>query len=118
MTRSDRLLIGVLAVVCLLAWPLVAAARGTAERVEISGPFGTSVISLAEDRTVRIEGRSGEVTVVIEDGAVFVAEAECPDHVCVKTGTVSAPGSVVACVPNGVVITIRGGSDELDARIR
>ena len=119
MTRGDRLLIVALAVVCLLAWPIVAAARTSGESVEISGPAGMTVVSLSEDRTLHVSGRSGELTVVVEGGAVRVDEAECPDHVCVKTGAVSASGSLVACVPNEVVIRVGGGdADGLDARIR
>lgn len=119
MTRGDRLLIVALAVACLLAWPIAAAARTSGESVEVSGPAGVTVVSLSEDRVLRVTGRTGELTVVVERGAVRVLEADCPDHVCVKTGAISASGSVVACVPNGVVIRVGGGDgDGLDARIR
>jgi hypothetical protein len=48
-----------------------------------------------------------------------VTDSTCPDRVCVHTGAISAPGSMIACVPNGVVVRIGGEeSDGLDARVR
>lgn len=120
MTRADRLLIAAIAIAALLAWPLAAsAAGGDADSVVIAGPAGTSVLPLRTDATVAVEGCLGTVRVCIENGSARVVDSCCPDHVCVRTGAVSAPGSVVACVPNGVTATV-GGSDDvgLDARIR
>lgn len=119
MTRTDRIVVLVLAMVLVGAWPLAASAGDTGRRVEIRGPEGTSVVDLPEDRTVVVEGRAGELTVVAEDGTIRVKDADCPDHVCEQTGRVSRRGEVIACVPNGVIIRVLGGErDEFDARIR
>lgn len=119
MTRADRLLVVALAVLALIAWPLVAAAAGSGQRVTISGPAGESVVALSEPGTLLVEGRAGTVCVVIEGETVRVTEADCPDQVCVKTGAISSAGAVIACVPNGVVVQVEGGGDGgLDARIR
>lgn len=118
MTHGDRLLIAVLAAVSLLTWPLAAVARGEARQLAISSPEGSTSVPVLEDQTVRVQGRSGEMVVQIEHGSVRVLEADCPDGICVSTGAVSAPGEVVACVPNGVVLRVEGSGDELDARIR
>lgn len=119
MTRTDRILVLALAVVLVASWPLAASAGDTGRRVEIVGPAGTSVLDLSEDRSLVVEGRTGELTVIVQDGTLRVGEAECPDHVCEQTGRVSYSGEVVACIPNGVIIRVLGGeSDEFDARIR
>ena len=121
MTRADRLLIAAIAAVALLAWPLAAWAAGNGEpsSVVIAGPAGTSIVPLDTDSTVAVEGRLGTVRVRIEDGSARVVDSRCPDHVCVRTGAVSASGSVVACVPNGVTVTVGRGDDAgLDARVR
>lgn len=119
MTRADRVLILVLAVLALASWPLAAAAAGkSAGTVIISGPAGSTTLPLAQDARLQVEGERGPLTVVIAEGAVRVTEADCPDHVCVKTGSVSAAGALVACVPNGVVVRVGGENDELDARVR
>lgn len=119
MTRADRILVFALAALLLAVWPIVASARVSGQRAEISGPGGTSYVDLSKDATLIIEGRTGDLTVVVERGAVRVKDAECPDRVCIETGRVSASGEVVACVPNGVVIRVTGGErDGFDARIR
>ncbi|MRR12027.1 hypothetical protein EG835_06060 [bacterium] len=118
-TRGDRLLIVVLVVVSLLAWPMLAVASTAGELVEISGPAGVTRASLSEDAALHVPGTSGEVLVIIEDGRVHVESSSCPDQVCVESGEVEASGSVIACVPNQVVIQVgEGGGDALDARIR
>jgi hypothetical protein len=120
MTRADRILIAALALLAIALWPLTAAtAAGSGDRVTITGPEGETVISLGDDATYRVEGALGTVVVQVEDGAVRVTEASCPDQICVRTGAVSRPGSVIACVPNRVVVRVGGAAaDGLDARIR
>lgn len=120
MTRGDRLLIAVLACLALVAWPLASAvAGGRGGQVVLSAPVGETVVSLSRDAVYELQGATGVVTVEVHDGSVSVVESDCPDHTCVRTGAISAPGSVIACVPNGVVVRIGGeGDDGLDARIR
>ncbi|MDO8880014.1 MAG: NusG domain II-containing protein [Coriobacteriia bacterium] len=120
MTRADRIVIAVIAVVAVVSWPVVVSAGAAdATRVAIAGPGGVTTRNLDSNEELAIVGARGEVVVRIADGAVAVTEADCPDHTCVRTGRISAPGSVIACVPNGVIVRIEGGGlDELDARVR
>lgn len=118
MTRGDRLLIAVLAAACVLTWSLAAVARGEARQIAISSPAGSTSVPVFEDQTIHVQGRAGELVVKIEHGSVRVTDADCPDRICVSTGAVSAPGEVVACVPNGVVLRVEGSGDELDVRVR
>lgn len=119
MSRADRIVIVVVAALALAVWPLAVAAADGADQVTITGPAGETVVSIAEDAVYEIDGVRGTVTVTVEDGAVCVAESDCPDHTCVRTGAVRAPGSVIACVPNRVIVRVGGDStDGLDARVR
>lgn len=54
-------------------------------------------------------------TITVRDGTVFFSESDCPDGVCVKTGTLDSAGDSAACVPNRVAITIRGEKSDVDA---
>lgn len=114
------MLIAALAVLAILAWPLAAAtASGAADSVVVTGPKGTSTLALHEDCEIEVDGHLGSVAVRILDGHASVVQSGCADLTCVRTGCVSAPGSVVACVPNGIVLRVEGsGDDVLDARIR
>lgn len=49
----------------------------------------------------------------IENGRVFMQEADCPDKTCINMGYASAAKPVV-CIPNGIIISIEGES-EIDA---
>jgi len=122
-SRTDRLLIAVLACLALAATPVARALEGRSAMaggtVIIEGPVGTSRLSLDEDAAVTVEGARGPVTVETRGGAVCVAEAMCPDHTCVRTGWVRASGSAIVCLPNGVTVRIGGDRDDgLDALVR
>jgi hypothetical protein len=119
-TRADRILIAVIAVCALAVWPLVASAQsGIADTVTVVGPAGTTTRPLGDDGVLEIAGSRGPVEVRVSDGSVHVLSADCPDQTCVRTGRVSGPGSVVACIPNGVVVRVGGGDDgDFDARVR
>ncbi len=120
MTRGDRVLIAALVCGCLLVWPLAAAiAGGQGGQVVITAPDGESVVALSQDAEYHINGALGEVVVRIMDGSVSIEESGCSDQTCVRTGSVSSPGSVIACVPNRVMVRVGGdGGGGLDARVR
>lgn len=50
------------------------------------------------------------VEIKAENGKVCVISSTCHDKVCVKEGFIKRAGETIACVPNGVVITISGKS--------
>ena len=120
MTRADRIVIAIIAVVALVSWPIVASGAGrSADTVTISGPMGVTTVPLSQDGVYDVEGTLGGVRVRVTDGEVCVVDAVCPDRICELTGAVSSPGAVIACVPNGVTVRIGGsGRDGLDARVR
>ena len=42
-------------------------------------------------------------------GEAFIESADCPDGLCVRSGKISLRGDRVVCLPNRVMIEIRGG---------
>lgn len=52
----------------------------------------------------------GRNLVVVEEETVLVAEADCPDKVCVKTGRLERAGETAACLPHKLLIEIKEGS--------
>ncbi len=70
---------------------------------------------LAEDRSITV-GTDAFNTVTIADGMVFVSDANCGDHTCIKTGKISRQGEQIICLPHELVIAVVGGDQsELDA---
>ena len=57
--------------------------------------------------TIAIETAEGRNTIVIDDSAIAVTDADCPDRICVKTGPIRKKGEVIACLPHRLLIEIR-----------
>lgn len=60
----------------------------------------------------------GHNKVVIEDGAVRMEEADCPDKLCVNQGKISKAGQTIICLPNRVMVTIKGRDTQYDGVAR
>ncbi len=50
--------------------------------------------------------------IVIEDGTARMADADCPDQICVRQGRISSDGAVITCMPNRVTVQITGSAGE------
>ena len=65
-------------------------------------------------KTIPIETEFGYNLMEIGDGKVRVIEADCPDQLDVKQGYISKTGEIIVCLPNRLVIEIKGIEDERD----
>ncbi len=64
-------------------------------------------LKLSEDTEIRVEGDGGAYNLVkVKDGYVFVEEANCGDHICVRTGKINETGRVIACLPHGLIVYV------------
>jgi len=61
-------------------------------------------------KTIPIETQFGYNLVEIGDGNIRVIEASCPDELDVKQGYISMPGEIIVCLPNRLVVEIKGSS--------
>ena len=68
--------------------------------------------SLDEDGRYELNG--GTNILVIQDGAAFLTEANCPDLLCVRQGKISVSGQVITCLPNRLTVTVYGGDGGVD----
>jgi hypothetical protein len=84
--------------------------------VEVRGPSGQWVFPVDSRQSLEVEGPLGITTVEIAGGSARVVDSPCPEKICVKTGAISRPGQAIACLPNRVIVVIRGAErDEIDA---
>jgi hypothetical protein len=118
-TRGDRIVVAVVAVLAIAAWPLAGMAAGGGSAIAVvTGPSATYRVPLDTPRTLELKGLESTVTVVVEDGSVRVASSGCRDHLCVRRGAIEAAGAAIVCAPNGVTVRIGGRADAPDALIR
>ena len=76
------------------------------------------ITPLSEDRTVTIE-RSGHINkITIKDGQVSMTFSDCSGQDCLQQGKISQTSQSITCLPNRIVIEIRGDSSEYDAVVR
>ena len=67
--------------------------------------------------TFRIEYGDGEYNdILVENGKIKIADASCPDKLCVNQKPVSKNHESIICLPNKIVLKIVDGEEaELDA---
>ena len=113
-TKFWVVLIGVLLVAAVAGMLVIQSLREEGAQVvitwngEVDGTY-----SLAEDRTFIFEGENGGRNVVtIEDGSVFMAEANCPDQVCVNHGPTNQTADPIVCLPNKLVVEVSAPNSE------
>jgi hypothetical protein len=74
------------------------------------------VYQLDRDQTIVIGDRARpHMKIEVHNGAVRVAESDCPKGVCKHVGWVRTPGRSIVCVPNRVLIELRGEHLRYDA---
>jgi len=61
-----------------------------------------------------IQGAFGAMTLQIENNRIRVRRSSCPNQVCVKQGAAQRPGEMLVCVPNRLVVLLRGYAPPLD----
>ena len=54
----------------------------------------------------------GTNILVIENGAAYLSDANCPDQLCVKMGRIRYTGQTITCLPNRLTVTVEGGEDD------
>ncbi|MBQ9414552.1 MAG: NusG domain II-containing protein [Clostridia bacterium] len=88
-------------------WP-----RGGGQTARVTTPTESFTLPLSRDDTRTVEGKDGLTLVIeVQDGAVRVKEADCPDKLCVQTGWLKAAGQTAACLPAGITVTVEGERD-------
>ncbi|HEX7607928.1 MAG TPA: NusG domain II-containing protein [Candidatus Cryosericum sp.] len=120
MKRSDRITaVVILTAVALVVvfWIVMHRTPGTLAVVQVDGKVVASVDLTSRDvQTLHITGVLGPLVIVTDGkGSIRVAEATCPDQICVHTVPARSPGDQVICVPNRMVITVEGKGTGIDA---
>lgn len=112
--RTDIIVIAVILALALAAWLAFMLSGGDGRTAEIyvnRKLYKTVNLETAADpQTIEIDA---ELKVVIEaaNGTIRFVSSQCPDKICVNTGTLSRPNQSAACLPAGVVIKIRGDGE-------
>jgi len=99
------------AIVLLLIFALLAAAlymilapaQGRTAEIYVDGEL-VRTVRLDHSERIALDG----LTVIVEEGGVYVEDADCPDKICEKMGKISRSGETIICLPNKVFIKVLG----------
>lgn len=87
--------------------------KGKNVTVSVDGKkYGT--YSLSQNKTVVIRHGKNINKFTIKNGTVQMTHANCHNGLCLKEGKIESTGQSIVCLPNKVVIEIKGG-EEFDA---
>lgn len=118
MNKRDFVAIAIVLLLSTLAFVLVNLGRGEGGTVVITkngAEYGA--YPLGENRIIEID-EDGRNTVVIEDGSVYMKDADCPDKYCEKQGKISTAGDSIICLPHRLSVEIRSDDAAVDAVAR
>ena len=117
LTVLDVLLIA--ALLALPGWALVRSWRASREQPVAFIYQNNRLLGeyqLDRDQTIVIGDQARpDMKIEIKAGAIRVAESDCPKGICRQTGWVRTPGRTIMCVPNRVLIQLKGQPKEYDA---
>ena len=107
------------ALIALPGWALVTSWRATREQPVAYIYHNSRLLGayqLDRQQVVVIGDKAGpDMKMEIKGGAIRVAESNCPKGVCKQAGWVRTPGRSIVCVPNRVLIELKGEPKDYDA---
>ena len=56
----------------------------------------------------------GGNVILVEKGKISMAEADCPDEICIKQGAIEDSARPIVCLPNNIVIKLTNDENDID----
>ena len=106
------------ALAALSLWLLSAKSSGTTAVILQDGKVLREIdlSRVTEEYRFTVETDDGGTNeILVQPGRICVAEANCPDGVCVKQGWLSDGVMPIVCMPHKLVIEIKDAQEALDA---
>ena len=89
----------------------VGGANAALRAVVHDGDGATHELPLSEDAELPVTTSLGSNVVVVEDGAVYVREADCDNQDCIHQGKLDRPGRQIICLPHKLWIEVIAEGD-------
>lgn len=87
-------------------------ASGSEIRITVDGQlYGTYALNENREISIELDGKTANV-VVIENGAAYMREADCPDGLCMRQGAISRDKQTIVCLPHKLVVEVIGGKEQ------
>lgn len=114
--KADIVLAVILIITGLAISYILSFGKTSGDELEITvngDKFGS--YSLSEDRDIAVEQNSHINKITIKSGKVSMSFSDCKNQDCVKQHDINKTGETIVCLPNKVVLEIKGGKAEFDS---
>jgi hypothetical protein len=71
-------------------------------------------LTTGQDRAFSIPEHEDVVFRVTADGGIRFESSDCPDKICVNSGTLYLAGESAACIPNGLILKLVSDNENPD----
>lgn len=108
--------LAIIAVICII-WIILQSSTGENGSFAVITVDGEVVyrLDLSKNQTVTVNGANNiDLTVICQDGSVYVEHSDCPDKICEKKGKISSTNQNIICLPAKTIIEIVSDSDKGD----
>ena len=105
--KKDIVLMIIILVVagsCMLLHRIIGEKSADYITVKVNGKI-EGVYSLADDQEIVLN--NGSNVLKIKNGEADMIRADCPDQLCVHTGSISKEHEMIVCMPDKVIVEIR-----------
>ena len=122
MTRGDKVLIVIVVILTFVSLGFIKKQTFSTDdkfaSIQVDGREIKKIIfdSNIVGKEIPIKTEYGYNLIEVGDGKIRVVEASCPDKIDVKQGYISKIGETIVCLPNKMLIEIKGidGRDGID----
>lgn len=111
----------ILALICvagITVWMIIRSAKVNDPHAEIySEGRLVRTVRLTDETRFTVSCDSGYNTISVNNGKISVTDADCPDKVCINTGSISNGGVPIICLPHKLEIKIVSADNNIDVQI-
>lgn len=111
MKKKDIIIIALALLAALALYLVSQVSLGAEASVVVVTVDGKEVLRkpLAMENRYEIAQDDGSLNVIrVEDGAVFMEEANCRDGLCIRQGKMRNGAKTIVCLPHKVVVQLKG----------
>lgn len=111
--KKDFLLGGgilAVAIVLFLVMRVTGSESGNRIQVTVDGAV-YGIYSLTENQMIEVKEGDFYNRIRIEDGKVYMEEANCPDGYCERQGKISGGAQTIVCLPHKLVVEVLEADD-------
>lgn len=117
LTKGDKVLIIIIIIISFLSLGFIKNNKSRYKEkylsIQVNGEEYKKIIfdKKVIGKTIPIETEFGYNLIEIGDEEAWVIEASCPDELDIKQGRISKSGEIIVCLPNKLVIEIKGTNE-------